>query len=206
MSLELLQSKPAEELHKNLQYIEQNKSLDLVADALRPGGSNLKENVEFLYSSVYNHNSGKVREIADFVGGFEGIEKITDESMSNLGFEDVESAISRHDKSYNMSGRFGFYGISTLMGSGIAGGMALVNYLGPLSEINLTNFLLVCGLGVLSTASGFGVTALGSKLSKIMKGDQKPRQAYHSLLGKTGFADNYINLYNLMEEKGIGIK
>lgn len=193
-ALQLLQSQPAEQLHHNLEYIEKNKGLDFVADALRPNGRSIEQTVKFLYDfkKEENYNPTKVRQIADFVNGLEGLEKIADDQLNNLEFKDLKEARLRELDGDICTFRFTFvYGL----GSIVFGSFAALHY----------DSLGIMGAAALSWPA---LMWIGFKEGRKLMGDQRPAEAYRSLVEKASIADQYVSLYKIMDEKGFyeGVK
>lgn len=183
-TLELLQSQPAEQLHHNLQYIERNKGLDFVADALIPNGRSIEQTVKLLYEKEENYNPIKVRQIADFVNGFEGLEKIADEQLNNLEFKDLKEARLREVDGFFCSLRFAFvYGLASFV-------------------IGISTAAYYDSFGVIGAAalSWPALMWVGFKEGNKLMGDQKPAEAYRSLVRKAGEADEYLQIYNIAEK------
>lgn len=192
-SLELLQSTPAEQLHHNLKYIDRNKGTDFVAEALRPDGRSIEKTVEFLYSAEENYDAGKVRDIADFIGGFEGIEKIADEQLSNLDFKEIESARLRDEKVKGFLVRSAaVYCPLISIGIGLTISPVLID---NFASTHMGDIGLLVG-----SLSYVALTLITLKLRNKLEGNQKPREAYFSLLGKAGKADEFLQIYNIAEK------
>lgn len=191
-ALELLQSTPAEQLHHNLRYIDRNKGMDFVAEALRPEGRSIRQTVKSLYAKEENYSPAKVKEIADFVNGFDGLEKITDDQLGNLDFKDVEAARLRHEKGNNTLSRFLVYGFIGSLGGGYLAGAAQIN----------NGYANVMLSAVFVFATFFiGIPSLfTSKLNKKIEGNQEPRYAYNSLLRKSAQADEFLQIYSIAEK------
>jgi len=202
--LEPLQTQPTEQLHHNLDYVENNKRLDFVAEALKEKGRSIEKTVELLYSAEKNDNQMKVRKIVDFVNGFEGLEKISDESIENLGFEDVTNSFKRYNKSNN-SGALSSCIIAIGMAAIAVEEFSILNQYFPHPNIIAALGEVGC-LAITALGGTAGLIHLSNQLSKKMAGDQKPREAYCSLVKQSSDADRYIQLYKVLKEKGFYLK
>lgn len=200
-ALELLQTEPAEKLQRNLNYITRNMRRDFVADALAealiPEGRSLAGTVKFLYEKQENYDLKRIMEIAGFINGFEGLEKITEGELSQFDFTAVKESRERVKKAFKAIPRKALIHIAFGLSAGFTASSVTANYMANYYG-NIENMGLALTTGVIAylvSAIGLGYILLDGL------GDTKPAEIFTSLCHKASQADNYLRLYTFLEEK-----
>ena len=116
-ALKLLEEESKETIHYNLEYIARNSQKDVVAEALKPEGTSLSQTVDFLYSAQENYDTGKVKNIANFVNN-----NYLDDKVYLLGSKTHQELLNYFKASYlhillSTNESFG----KTIIESGLAG-------------------------------------------------------------------------------------